>query len=287
MTKQRTTSDAVAELNGKSGQLGIVCAHTLGGKPPEAMPDILVVSSATSACDAGCMFLVPVAGRGAFTRAERLTLNGIPGFIGPAPNERLGVVDVMFTSDMHTEGNTAYTGLHLFTDALLGRDLNVFCRSMEKTEHKAVTRLSRMQFGRMTVFDAPLDPELARLAGDTLFAGARVRLNGGDAIIAGNGARYTSDAPSLSVIADLFPMHPEWLLQDKDGVINRLNLTLAIPLAAVADPEALLRHASALASGRTDDAEALAATEDDMAAALAGKTFRLADPGPTPRQAAV
>lgn len=286
MTKQRTTSDAVTELNTKSGPLGIVCAHALG-KLPEAMPDILVVSSAASACDAGCMFLVPVAGRGAFTRAERLTLNCIPGFIGPAPNERLGVVDVMFSSDMRAEGEDAYTGLHLFTDALLGRDLNVFCRSMEKTEHKAVTRLSRMQFGRMTVFDAVLDPELAGLAGDTLFAGARVRLNGGDAIIAGTGARCANGSPSLSVIADLFPMRPEWLLRDKDGVMDRLNLTFAIPLAAVPDPEALLRRASALASGRTDDAEALAASEDDLASALSKAAFRLADPGPAPGKAAV
>ncbi len=286
MTKQRTTSEAVTELNGKSGKLGIVCAHSLG-KLPEAMPDILVVSSAAPACDAGCMFLVPVAGRGAFTRAERLTLNGIPGFIGPAPNERLGVVDVMFTSDMRAEGDDAYTGLHLFTDALLDHDLNVFCRSMEKTEHKAVTRLSRMQFGRMTVFDASLDSELAELAGDTLFAGARIRLNGGDAIIAGTGARCSAGSPSLSVIADLFPMRPEWLLRNKDGVMDRLNLTLAIPLAAVADPEALLRRASALASGRTDDAEALAASEDDLASALAGAAFRLADPGSDPEKAAV
>lgn len=281
MTKQKSLTEAMAELNTKirEGVFKVAAAHVLtdfsGG-----VPDILVLSTAAPAFDAGCMFLVPVAGRGVFTRAAELSLNGVYGFVGPAPNERLGVIDVLFTSDMAARGTPGYTGLHLFTDALLDHELSVFCRSMENTEHRAVTRLSRMQFARMTIYDAALDRELVALAGNTFFPGARLRVNGGDAIVAGSGSRSAAEAPSLSLIADLFPMHPDLLLCDADGVMARHNLTFAIPMAAVSEPEALLERAAVLASARGEDADRLAAAEEDLVAALRSGTFHQADPGP-------
>ncbi|HIU17594.1 MAG TPA: hypothetical protein IAB01_03965 [Candidatus Avidesulfovibrio excrementigallinarum] len=281
MTKQKSLTDAVAELNRKAreGSLDVVAAHVLTDAG-RAVPDILVFAAAAPAFDAGCMFLVPVAGRGVFTRAAELSLNGVYGFVGPAPNERLGVIDVLFTSDMAAKGGAGYTGLHLFTDAILDHELNVFCRSMENTEHRSVTRLSKMQFARMTIYDAAMDPEFMALAGNTLFPGARLRVNGGDAIVAGSGARSVDEAPSLSLIADLFPMRPELLLCDANGVMARHNLTFAIPMAAVAEPEALLKRVLSLIAGRGGDASRLAEAEDDLAAALRAGTFHQADPGP-------
>ena len=281
MTKQKSLTDAMAELNRKTqeGSLEVVAAHACTDSS-EGVPDILVFAAAAPAFDSGCMFLVPVAGRGVFTRAADLSLNGVHGFVGPAPNERLGVIDVLFTSDMSAKGTPGYTGLHLFTDALLDHELTVFCRSMENTEHQAVTRLSRMQFARMTIYDAAMDSELMALAGNTFFPGARLWVNGGDAIVAGSGVRSVAEAPSLSLIADLFPMQPDLLLCDADGVITRHNLTFAIPMAAVADPEALLKHVSDLVAARGEDTSRLAAAEEDLAAALRAGTFHQADPGP-------
>ncbi len=281
MTKQKSLTEAMAELNAKmrEGVFEVSAAHALtdfGG----AIPDILVFSASAPAFDAGCMFLVPVAGRGVFTRAAELSLNGVYGFVGPAPNERLGVIDVLFTSDMSAKGTPEYTGLHLFTEALLDHELSVFCRSMENTEHRAVTRLSQMQFARMTIYDAAMDRELVALAGNTFFPGARLRVNGGDAIVAGSGARSVAEAPSLSLIADLFPMRPDLLLCDADNVMARHNLAFAIPMAAVSEPEALLERAMMLAAARGEDADRLAEAEEDLVAALRSGTFHQADPGP-------
>lgn len=287
MTKPLSMTEAVAALKHKmeTGILEVRCARAATVEHGR-FPDILVYSAAVPAFDTACMFLVPVAGRGAFTRADRLFLNGIPGFIGPAPNERLGVVDVMFTSDMSAQDNPAYTGLHLFTDVLQDHELNVWCRSVEQTEHRAATRLSKMQFGRMTVFDAAVDPELGGLVDEALFPGARIRLNGGNAVIVGSGARYVDGQPSLSVIGDLFPMRPDLLIRDGRGTLDKHNLTFAIPLQAVAQPERLMERAAALAAG-TPEAETplLQEAEEALAADLASGIFRPADPGPLRRSA--
>ncbi len=286
MPSDLTPSEAVARLKRKAASdgLDLACAHCLD-RGQKKLPDVLIISLATPMDDTGCMFLVPVAGRGAFTRAERLSLNGIFGFPGPAPNERLGVVDVLFTSAMSAEGNPGYTGRHLFTDVLHDRELKVFCRAREKSEYEVTARFSQMQFARMTGYDAAIDPELARLAGATLFAGARIRLNGGDGVIAGTGVRHGAGAPSLSVIADMFPMAPGVVLGDAAGVMDRHNLTLAIPLAAVALPETLLTRAAELAAS-TPVAEhgKLIATELGLAAAMSAGVFQLADPGPAPAE---
>ncbi|MCL1940109.1 MAG: hypothetical protein FWG04_05555 [Desulfovibrionaceae bacterium] len=286
MSKQVTASDVITRLNAKAAAQGlqVITAQALatGKESGKQRPDVLILSQPSPMADTGCMFLVPVAGRGAFTRAAALTLNGVSGFIGPAPNERLGVVDIMFTADMTAENNTDYTGRHLFSDVLRGKEIAVWCRSMEATEHTGTTVLGRMQFARFTVFDAPLDPELAGLLKGVLYTGNTLLLNGGLGFISGTGARDSAERPSLAVIADLFPMQQDTLLFDNTGVLAGHNLTLAVPLALVSEPEAVLARAVALASlGGEEVRSRLAASENLLAEAVAtGKQRRLVDAGP-------
>ncbi|MBQ8665182.1 MAG: hypothetical protein IJ474_05310 [Mailhella sp.] len=281
MSTPISTTAAVADLRNKAQAktLNVSLAHELDASGQ--CPDILVIAAEAPASDAGCLFLVPVAGRGVFTRAGVLKLNNVPGFIGPAPNERLGVIDVLFTSDMVSDTDASYDGLKLFTDILADKKLDVYCESLEKTEHYATAQLSKMQFARMTVYDAPVDKELLRLAGgNAMFAGARLRLNGADAIVAGDGCRSTQDKPSLALIADLFPMKPDFILTDENGSMDRHNMVFAIPMASVADPESLLKRAAELVAARGADAEKLAKAEKDLAEALLADSFHQADPGP-------
>ena len=147
------------------------------------------------------------------------------------------------------------------------------------TEHHAVTRLSKLQFARMTVYDSVVDKELLAMAsGNAMFPGARLHLNGADAIVAGSGCRSSDDKPSLALIADMFTMKPELLLTDEAGVLNRHNIVFAIPTASVADPKALMKRAVAIAA--TADAEKLLAAEKILAAELISDVFHQVDPGP-------
>ena len=278
MSSQRV-SRVAAELNARVRQaaLSVVTARSLGHNTAQKA-DVLVLSLPCAADDTGCMFIVPVAGRGVFTRAEELTLNGIGGHVGPAPNERLGIVDVLFTAAMQSRKKPKYTGLHLFSDLLQKKDVSVWCRSIEGSEHTSVTRLSEMQFARFTVYDTPIDPELVALAGPALFCGNRVLINGGPGIIAGSGARCTGT--SLALVADIFPMDETMFLYNATGMLCAHNVTLALPLGLANDAEALLAHAARLAS-QVDSSSTLrlAASEALFAQMLLGGEYLFVDPG--------
>ncbi len=284
MPSDLTPSEAVARLKRKAASdgLDLACAHCLD-RGQKKLPDVLIISLATPMDDTGCMFLVPVAGRGPSPRRAAFA-QWYLRLPRPGPQRAARVVDVLFTSAMSAEGNPGYPGRHLFTDVLHDRELKVFCRAREKSEYEVTARFSQMQFARMTGYDAAIDPELARLAGATLFAGARIRLNGGDGVIAGTECAMAPGQPSLSVIADMFPMAPGWCSRCR-RVMDRHNLTLAIPLAAVALPETLLTRAAELAAS-TPVAEhgKLIATELGLAAAMSAGVFQLADPGPAPAE---
>lgn len=283
MSTPINTTVAVADLRSKAraGTLNVALGHALDSNAQ--LPDVLVIAASAPASDTGCLFLIPVADRGVFTRAGVLTLNDVPGFIGPAPNERLGVIDVLFTSDMVSEKDSSYDGLRLFTDILEDKPLSVYCESLEKTEYYAAAQLSKMQFARMTVYDAAIDKELLRLAGgNAMFAGARLQLNGADAIVAGAGCRSTENNPTLAVIADLFPMKRALILTDGNDIMARHNMAFAIPIASATDPKALLKRVTELVAERGTDAEKMAEAEKALARALLADVFHQADPGPLP-----
>ena len=99
MDKRRT----VAEINAKieRGEAVVMTAEELCNSVRNGadvgFEDVDVVTSATcgvmSGTFAGLSF--KVAERDGFERAAKVFLNGVPAFVGPCPNERLGIVDVI------------------------------------------------------------------------------------------------------------------------------------------------------------------------------------------------
>ncbi|MCK4270682.1 MAG: methanogenesis marker 16 metalloprotein, partial [Methanogenium sp.] len=66
---------------------------------------------------------VPVAPAGSFSRADKISLNGVPCFPGPCPNERLGLVDLVVYGT--ASADRRYGGGHLFRDIVEGKDILV------------------------------------------------------------------------------------------------------------------------------------------------------------------
>jgi uncharacterized protein (DUF39 family) len=251
----------------------IVCAQDLPDYKysSRTFPDILVLSLCCDAEDTGCMFLIPVTGRGVFTRARNLKLNDIEGCIGPAPNERLGMVDVMFTASMQSATNSEYTGLHLFSEMLQEHEIESYCKAMEGFEYHGKVVLNRLQFARFTVYDTQIDTELFELIRNVLFDGCIVSINGATGLIVGTGARHTKNTASLSLSADLFPMKKEHLILDSSGFIKGHNITLGIPLSSFDNPNAVLKRAAYVASSFDANIKhILASSEKNMMGVLGG-----------------
>lgn len=78
--------------------------------------DIDVVTCGTCGVMSGTMAIlsVPVAEPGTFRRADSITLNGVPAFPGPCPNEGLGQVDLVVYGTSHA--SNSYGGGNLFRD---------------------------------------------------------------------------------------------------------------------------------------------------------------------------
>ncbi|MHC1579801.1 MAG: homocysteine biosynthesis protein, partial [Candidatus Alkanophagales archaeon] len=92
-----------------------LCDAVRGGEDVR-FEDVDIVTAATCGVMSGTFAILSfrVAEPNTFERASRVFLNGVPAFVGPCPNERLGIVDVMVYGTAHRDRK--YGGGHLFRD---------------------------------------------------------------------------------------------------------------------------------------------------------------------------
>ncbi|MCC7566483.1 MAG: methanogenesis marker 16 metalloprotein [Methanomicrobiaceae archaeon] len=213
-----------------------------------AAADVDVVTCGTCGVMSGtaAIFSIPLAERGRFTRASRIWLNKVPGFVGPCPNERLGLADLIVYATAH--GGAEYGGGHLFCDIVAGREVEVIAETDAGRIERTVTR-EDIPFARMmttrsayrnylamvnrrsttvpTIFSVlglrgpcleasvsgcgeinPLenDPHMT-----TIRAGRRILLNGAAGGVMGEGTRSTDEKPNLGAFADMAGMNPAYM----------------------------------------------------------------------------
>lgn len=206
-----------------------------------------VVTCGTFGVMSGTMAVltVPVAEAGSFKRADSIALNGVPGNVGPCPNESLGLVDCIVYGTAHRD--MSYGGGHLFKDMVAGKEIDVEVQSEGRT-FKTRRTLSEIPFARMiltrgafknytcfvngsddgydTIFSGPAPlgggcseasvsgcGEINPLQNDPgmryLRPGSAALLNGAPAMILGCGTRSSPQKPNLSIEADMHRMDPD------------------------------------------------------------------------------
>lgn len=251
----RRAARAIAGINENiaAGRVAVatleeLCRDETGGRGPRELEVITLAFSASFAGTAA-MFCVPVAGRGAFTRAQEISLNGVRGIPGPAPNERLGVVDTLiFAEHRAAPGKPDYDGTALVLDLLRGKPVRVECVSVEGTRHERMVDLSQLEFARLYVYSAALPSPPAERPGflGVIGGGARILLNGADGIVVGCGSRDLAIAPAVSLAADLADMDLA-LMTDGEGGTPHHAIALAVPVLDASTPKALMDWARAVA----------------------------------------
>lgn len=232
----RTATVSNAEFNeriahGSASVLTLeeLCQRAKGG----AMPKVDLVAFAFPAGISGsaAMMVVPVAGRGVFTRAEEIFVNRLRGHPGPAPNERLGVVDTLiFADEQSTEPDSAYDGAALFLDLIRGRPVEVECHSVEGTTHSNVFDLKAVEFARFYIYNAllPAGADGLAILRQALVPGMRIVLNGSQGIVVGPGTRDRPGAMCLSLAADMHDM--DATLMAREGARARHLVACALPV---------------------------------------------------------
>ena len=214
--------------------------------------DVDVVTTATRAVMSGIavIFSIKISERGEFRKAKEIYLNGVPGYVGPCPNERLGIVDCfVYGSSVSKNNPREYGGGHLFRDILENRTINCEVITVEGRKIEKEISKDDFIFGRMistrnvyrnymaftnlkddsvpTIFhvknfEGPLKEitfsgcgEINPLEKDpeflTIGIGTRILVNGAVGYIMGLGTRSTKNRPNLSLYSEFFDMNPKYM----------------------------------------------------------------------------
>ena len=180
------------------------------GRRP-VLEDVDVVTCGTMGVMSGTMAVlsIPVADPGTFKRADSITINGVPGTVGPCPNESLGLVDCVVYGTARRDAR--YGGGHMFRDLVAGETVtngsdDPFTTIFSGPRPMASGFLEASVSGCGEINPIQNDPGL-----DYLRAGASVLLNGAPGMVIGTGTRSTPGKPNLSVAADMKGMSSEYM----------------------------------------------------------------------------
>lgn len=213
--------------------------------------DVDVVTTGTCGIMSGtaAVLHVPVSDPGAFKKASKISLNGIPGFPGPCPNEWLGSVDLIIYGTSHSTEDERYGGGFLFKDIVAGNEIEVEVESIDGKLFKTQTSIedigtaqmlgTRMAFKNYNSFTNPSEDmissifhaidmegpfkglsvsgcgELNPLQNDpvmrTICSGSKILLNGAESIVIGNGTRSSPEKPNLMITGDMKLMDSHYL----------------------------------------------------------------------------
>ncbi len=239
------------------------------------LEDVDVVTSATRAVMSGTYAVLsfPVAKAGSFLRAKRAWLNGVPSEVGPCPNERLGILDLMVFGTAHSRDDTKYGGGHLFRDLVEGKDVRVDLETDSGNAFEVDVVLADMLQARLfgtrhtfknysafvnpgeeriaTIFHATtFDPcwRGASVSGcgrmnplendpllETVGVGTRILINGAEGFVLGRGTRSSPDRPNLSGYADMHGMDPEYMGGFATSAGPECVTSWAVPVPVISD----------------------------------------------------
>ncbi|MCJ7443709.1 MAG: methanogenesis marker 16 metalloprotein [Methanotrichaceae archaeon] len=227
-----------------------VCDIIKGGEDL-AFEDVDVVTTATRAIMSGTYVVLsfPMAEPCSFIRAERAWINNVPASIGPCPNERLGIIDLMVFGTSHSKEKSDYGGGHLFRDIVEGKEVQVKVETSEDESFTKAITLEDIPYARIfstrnafknyvafvnprdaplpTIFSAldfPPGLTCATVSGcgqlnpikndpylETIGIGTRILLNGSEGFVIGTGTRSMATRPNLLGLADMHQMNPEYM----------------------------------------------------------------------------
>jgi putative methanogenesis marker 16 metalloprotein len=269
---------SIEEINHKisAGEATVLTAEEVSqlvrdGENPKA-EDVDVVTTGTCGIMSGtaAIFHVKVSEPGEFKKANKILLNGVPGYPGPCPNELLGTVDLMVYGTAHSIYDSEYGGGFLFKDIIYGKDIHVEVESIEGKSFETTTNISklstakiigtRMAFKNYTAFVNPdskpvssifnaiemegpfkgisfsgcgeLNPIQNDPGMETLCMGTNILLNGSRGIMIGEGTRSTPEKPNMMVAADMHEMDPHFIGGFKTAAGPEIfnSLGVAIPI---------------------------------------------------------
>lgn len=274
MTKQRTIDDIKEKIeNGVAKVMTAqeLCQMVRKGKSI-SFYDVDVVTTATKGLMSGTSAIMAfrIGDPGEFERVKSLSMNDIQCYVGPAPNETLGLVDLILYATDKSESNPKYGAGHLLRDLVERKPIKVKATTIEGYKIEKTLTLDDIYFAKMmgirhcfknynafvnpseqpiksifTVMD--MQPDMSELSFcgcgvlnplendpkfDIIGIGTPILVNGAIGYIIGSGTRSSHPRPNLMTMAPLFDMEPEYMggFVTSRGPEVIVSIAVAIPI---------------------------------------------------------
>ena len=273
MAKRRTVPEIADKVH--RGDAVVLTARELCARVREGeeipFEEVDVVTSATCGVMSGTFATLSftVAERDVFERAAQVSLNGVPAYVGPCPNERLGIVDLIVYGTARRDER--YGGGHLFHELVARHELEVAVKTEDGRQLETSTSIDRIPFAWLcstrnayknyfavvnaqegevrSIFSVrPLRGpfkeltfsgcgELNPLEKDPVLAtigmGSKILLNGAEGMVIGTGTRSSPAKPNLMGIADMHGMQREYLGGFRTSAGPEIWTSWAVPIPII------------------------------------------------------
>ena len=274
MSKERS----IAEIRKKiaDGSAVVMTAHeicqlTQQGKNI-AFEDVDVVTTATKGLMSGTSAIMAfrVDDPKKFSKVRSISMNDISCYVGPCPNETLGLVDLIIYATDRSVSNPKYGAGHLFRDLVEGKPVIIDVVTSNGNRFEKEITLDDIYFANMlgirhafrnynsflnpsdeevkSIFTVvPMEPHCSEISFcgcgvinplendphmDILGIGTPILVNGALGHIIGSGTRSSPQRPNLMTMAPMFDMIPEFMggFITANGAEVIVSIAAAIPI---------------------------------------------------------
>ncbi|MFX0100237.1 MAG: methanogenesis marker 16 metalloprotein [Candidatus Hodarchaeota archaeon] len=272
MAKTRKLSEINAKI--KEGKAVVMSVQDLIDRIEDGekitFDDVDVITTATKGLMSGItgIFSFRLSPPKTVRKFKEVSLNGIPAYPGPCPNEFLGIIDLILYGTGQSKTREEYCGGSLFRELVEGKSIDVVAKSSEGEVIEKTMKLEDMQYARLmgtrqaiknysafvnmtanpvdTIFSRlPFKPEGVELTFsgcgalnpfqndpyfETFGVGTTVLLNGAIGHLIGPGTRNYVKKPNMMTIGNFVGMKPEYMGAFKTSYGLEPICSIAIPI---------------------------------------------------------
>ncbi|MFX1556972.1 MAG: methanogenesis marker 16 metalloprotein [Promethearchaeota archaeon] len=272
MPKQRKLSEIRKKI--KSGTANVITVQEfidrIDSGEKVKFEDVDVVTTATKGLMSGIMgvFSFRLSPPKTLRKFTEITINGIPSFPGPCPNEYLGIADLIVYGTAQSRTRENYCGGSLFRELVEGKTVEIIAKSSEGERVEMSLTLEEMQFAKLMGtrqaiknYNAMINCETYKV--DTIFSclpfqpnkteitfsgcgalnpfendpdflsygvGTPILVNGSIGYLMGPGTRNYIEKPNMMTIAPMLNMQPRFMGAFKTSYGLEPICSIAVPI---------------------------------------------------------
>jgi len=237
--------------------------------------DVDVITTATKGLMSGIMgiFSFRLSPPKTLRKFTEISINGIPAFPGPCPNEYLGIADLIVYGTAQSQTREQYCGGSLFRELAEGKPVEILAKSSEGEKVEKELTLEDMQYAKLmgtrqaiknynamlncesyqvdTIFSClPFEPNKSELTfsgcgalnpfqNDPEFqsfgVGTPLLVNGAIGYLMGPGTRNYIEKPNMMTIAPMIQMSPEYMGAFKTSYGLEPICSIAVPIPILSE----------------------------------------------------